>query len=415
MISHNNSSLPGPGLLLRREGIEVRPEPSAPGTIMPRHMQNRPWPSINSAFTLIEMVGVLAVIAILALILIPVLIRQMDRVALDKETKLLKTFADGLRQQIINTRYIPDHTTHPTWYSMIASNLGLSTNQVLINDRRVARVFLIDPTFELRRFGESASKPPYRQNANGAMDNPNSPPFRNPRLMILSSIAQPLPVASGVSTAFNTIWNTEEGKVPADSAWNSFQKGEDLRIQRVHLGDLFVDLSLNLLDSSSPAYPYAIHGEFGTQLFVDPRYFLDSSLLELYDGCSSTNVTLRYSEILHRSKSFSFVGCSWQQGDDSVTRRLDRPRPLDLQLASNEFLSLTNFNPWRDGWPSQNSTNKIHTTNVISAMTNYMRRYIDWRLAQPNAASGDQPLRDAQTELNNSTLWMIDPNGTPVP
>src|SRR5262245_60495718 len=71
------------------------------------------------AFTLIEMVGILAVIAILAVVLIPVFIKQLDQLAADKEVRQLKAFADGLKQQIIKTRYIPDQTA---WDSMISSN-----------------------------------------------------------------------------------------------------------------------------------------------------------------------------------------------------------------------------------------------------------------------------------------------------
>jgi len=293
---------------------------------------------------------------------------------------------------------------------MIASNLGLSTPQVRTNDRRLARAFLIDPTFRLQRSGESQSAPPYTQNAGGSIINPNTPPTYNPRFMILSSISQPLPVASGVNNDFNTIWDTEEGRVPPYSAWNNYQNGEDLKIQRIHLGDLFLQLALNNPNGSGGGQ-YAIDGNSGSTIPIT-CFFLDSSMLELYD---CTNTAPRYSEILHRSKSFSFISCSWQQGDDSVKRALERPGPLDLQLAANAFLTLTNNNPWRDGWPSQNSTNKVLPINIYEAMTNYMSRYIGWRTANPNAASGDQALRDAQTALRLSTLWLIDPNGTPVP
>jgi len=351
------------------------------------------------------MVGILAVIAILAVVLIPILIKQMDQIAADRETRQLKAFADGFRQQVVKTRYIPNETS---WDSMIASNVGLSIAQVRTNGRRVARAFLMDPDFVLQRSGEvNPSRPPYTQNASGSIIYPTSP-----RLMIISSMAQSLPVSSGVNNAFNTIWNTEEGKVPADSAWNGFPKGDDLRIQRIHLGDLFVQLVLN--SDFTAAGQYAVDGNSSATLPIT-GYFLDSTMLELYD-CGGTNGVPTYSEILHRSKSFSFISCSWQQGDDSVTRALDRPGPLDLQLAVNKFLSLTNHNPWRDGWPVRNTTPPfVNPTFVRDAMTNYMTRYINWRNTSPNAASGDQAVKDAQTDLANSTAWLIDPDGTPAP
>ncbi len=350
----------------------------------------------TSGFTLIEMIGILAVIAILAVALIPIFIKQMDQIAADKETKQLKAFADGLRQQIVKTRFIPDETS---WDSMIASNVGLSISQVRTNGRRVARAFLMDPNFVLQRSGESPSKPPYTQNVGGSIIYPTSP-----RLMILSSMAQSLPVSNGVNTAFSTIWNTDEGKVPADSAWNSFQKGEDLKIQRIHLADLFVELDLNDRDGSGRG-SYSIDGISSSTLQFT-RYFLDSSLLHLKDCFGATN----YSEILHRSKSFTIISCSWQQGADSVTRAIDRPGPLDLQLAANAFLLATN-NPWRDGWPARNVKPPYVTPSIVyDRMTNYMALYISWRASSPNAPSGDQALTAAQADLKNSTLWLIDPN-----
>src|SRR6266540_2609307 len=58
------------------------------------------------AFSLIELIGVLAVIAILAAALVPALIRQMDKIAGDQESAALKSFSDALQQSIMRTRYI---------------------------------------------------------------------------------------------------------------------------------------------------------------------------------------------------------------------------------------------------------------------------------------------------------------------
>src|SRR6266571_45616 len=74
------------------------------------------------AFTLIEMIGVLAVAAILALALASVTIRYLDRIAAEKETAQLKSLAEGFRQGVIKTKTIPNQNG---WYSIIATNLGL--------------------------------------------------------------------------------------------------------------------------------------------------------------------------------------------------------------------------------------------------------------------------------------------------
>src|SRR5438093_7549031 len=64
----------------------------------------------HRAFTLIEMIGALTILAILATFLVPALIRQMDKIAGDKESAALKSFGDALQQSIMRTRYIPNES-----------------------------------------------------------------------------------------------------------------------------------------------------------------------------------------------------------------------------------------------------------------------------------------------------------------
>src|SRR2546425_6792980 len=79
-------------------------------------------PASGRAFSLIEMIGVLAVIAILAAVLAPALIRQMDKLAGDQESAALKSFSDALQQSIMRKRYIPSATD---WATNVASELGV--------------------------------------------------------------------------------------------------------------------------------------------------------------------------------------------------------------------------------------------------------------------------------------------------
>src|SRR5437867_2699200 len=108
----------------------------------------RTYPKNNEptrAWTLIEVIGILAVIAILAAILLPALIREIDQAVADKESATLKSFGDAFQQYVVTTWIIPDQTT---WYSAVASKLGISTNDVLYNPHQQThqqtRVFLID-------------------------------------------------------------------------------------------------------------------------------------------------------------------------------------------------------------------------------------------------------------------------------
>src|SRR6266487_4069713 len=109
------------------------------------------------AFSLIEMIGVLAVIAILAAVLAPALIRQMDKLAGDQESAALKSFCDALQGSILRSRSIPSHTN---WAPTVATELGVDIATVTNSPRRQPRFFLIDPAL---RIGNNSSVLPYNQ------------------------------------------------------------------------------------------------------------------------------------------------------------------------------------------------------------------------------------------------------------
>src|SRR6266568_5854032 len=146
----------------------------------------------HRAFSLIEMIGVLAVIAILAAALAPSLVRQMDKTAGDQESAALKSFGDALQQSIMRNRYIPSATD---WASTVATELGVDTTAVTDSPRRQQRFFLIDPNLTIAGAGL-----PYTQTSAGSASKPVSP-----RVMILSSVGTALPagVVSGTTTAAN--------------------------------------------------------------------------------------------------------------------------------------------------------------------------------------------------------------------
>jgi type II secretory pathway pseudopilin PulG len=334
------------------------------------------------------MIGTLALIAILAGVLLPVLVRQTDKVVADQEVAILKSFRDGFQQYVLTTRVIPDQTT---WHSAIAAKLGIGPNDVLYNIRQQShaitnsRVFLIDPAL---RMGIPATPTglPYSQTnycvANATVSTPMSPV--NPRVMIVSSLGKALPatVTSGVFSLghpeyFADLWNAPDGTVPAGGAWTGWTGNPgDVIVQRINLGTLFVHLLLSKYNSTTNG-AYTIDGNDGTTVPLQVSsavdgYFIQGTVLTLYtNNPSDLNQihSLDTKQILTADCSFVFeqgiwrgtlTGASLANGaagaGDVVQHFLDAATNINsanpgqqMLVVSNMLMYMSNYNVWAQG------------------------------------------------------------------
>jgi type II secretory pathway pseudopilin PulG len=317
----------------------------------------------------------MAVLAVLAAILLPVLIKQIDKSVADQEKVTLNSLADAFQQYVLSTRVIPDQTT---WYAAVASKIGLGTNDVLYNVRQQThlqqRVFLIDPALQ------AASALPYSQtnflSGNAISPTPMLP--QNPRIMIVSSLGRVLPntVVSGIFGDTNTqpyfanLWNAADGTVPPDTAWNGWAGNPaDVLVQRINLAPLFVHLLMSRFNSPNVG-AFAIDGATPVAVNNVDGYFIQSSVLTLYTGSSPYTPDTQH--ILTRNSSFiiengvwrgSLSGASLSGGimniGDLVQQFLLAPRNVNAQnpsgnaqqvlVVSNMLSYMSNYNVWAQG------------------------------------------------------------------
>ncbi|MFT5467006.1 MAG: prepilin-type N-terminal cleavage/methylation domain-containing protein [Verrucomicrobiales bacterium] len=253
----------------------------------------------SRGFSLLELVGVLAIVAILASVMAPPLIQQIERTMAAHERDELAILAQGLKDSILKTKRIPDVTE---WVAAASAEVGWPEIDVLVNDWRSSRVYLIDPAL---RVGPVDGQLPYEQTSSGSIK-PESP-----RILILSSLdpTKALPVSSGTPDAavFDTIWDTNEGAVPEGWIGRWVDAGDDLKIQRIHLGSLFHRVILN---------SYTIPRGFcsideGTSSSVPASgvsaWFLEGTLLTLFDSSSVAETR----EIIDRPASFTYESGNW--------------------------------------------------------------------------------------------------------
>ena len=241
----------------------------------------------------------MAIIAILATAMVPVVLKQMDQAAWTKETSDLGVMAAALQSYILSSKSVPSSTN---WATAVSSVAAMPLPSITTTPRGYARAFLLDTNGWL-----GTVSLPFNQTATG------TPRPVNARVMIVAMLSRPLPVASGAPSAasFNDLWNTPpRGKPPTWTNWAG--NGQDLVIQRINLEPLFHRLILNQDDSGTVGYYVidnnpAVHLPAGTNV-VD-AYFLDGTVLRL--GDTNANPNLITQKILKGDYSPLFPSTNW--------------------------------------------------------------------------------------------------------
>jgi type II secretory pathway pseudopilin PulG len=315
----------------------------------------------TTAMTLVEVIGVLAVTAVLAGVLIPVALRILDRIAHDKEAASLRTLGDAFQMSIMKTRSIP---AQAGWPQFIATNAGIDVYSVTNNLRKRTRVLVFDKgsTWFLANL-------PYSQSASSCTAIPDKP-----RVMLASSIAGQLPFTDLTAGQFDSLWNTPEGSLPAGLGLNG--DPYDVQIQRMNLAPLFV----NLLVSTYKPGTYG-NGYFGfeNKAPLNPApygagvsaYYLRGTVLNL---CTSadTNIPPVHTQILQEDSSFVFETNVWESS-------IVGPIPV---LGSGDLASVVDA--FLKAYPNPNAfyyTNNFYRTQqflVASTMAGFMSNYYAW-------------------------------------
>lgn len=345
----------------------------------------------------------MAVAAILAAALVPMLVRKYDQTARDSERKSLNEMAEAYQTFVQDYRIIPNYTT-------VFDNIGLFWGRpkwiVQTNERANLRFFVYDDGMRLGTNFTVHPTLPFVQDYRGTTNKPI-----RPRAMIISSMGPGIPAASGISAncylstaLFDALWDLAPGTLPATAAWNAWPGvGDDLLIKKIDMTSWFepikftsttdngigrfrVDNNTTLVAVNNttllknaivtPPPPYVIN------------YYLHGTILRFVHASAST---VQAVEIVQAPCNYLYERGIW---------RVDIPgfgyprhgliTADDIVFAADQFLSVqSDLDP------------TMRPGKMLMTISNYMWQYTAWSKGQATGNTADAAAKDVTLQLSD--------------
>lgn len=254
----------------------------------------------QAAFTLMELIAVMAIIGILAGALAPSVFDAINRAHADTEESNLESLSKSLERYVLDQKQIPTSTVN-AWVNAIATSSFFSLNDIQYNAKGFQRRLIFDPQF----FTNSDTNFTGFTQSQGLTSAPVSP-----RAMLISDLNANVPAVTNDSSVFNNIWNQTNSP--------SLVEGPDLKIQRINFANLFYRIILTnqhtnqsfyqLESGVNTAVPAASGGSDGSVT----RYVLKNTRLSLYADPYPSG-SLQQVHIIHSdwSSRYQTDGTNW--------------------------------------------------------------------------------------------------------
>jgi prepilin-type N-terminal cleavage/methylation domain-containing protein len=257
-------------------------------------------PNRIRGFTLVELIGVLSIIAIMASVITPSIFKDIKRARQDKESLSLAALSSELERSIYANKRIPSRTL-TDWTGAIAAESALAPDKVERNEKDFLRGYYVDPRFFTT---SDVAFPGYTQTT-GVGSAPVSP-----RIMLVSLMTGNAPAAPSTSAGFDAIWD--------QSASATLIEGPDVKIARLNLRTAFQRLMLTNENTNQPAYqlesgarssiPAAGAGGDG----LVTRYVIRNTKVSLYtDPFPTGNLDQVFLADDEKGYAFELVGSVW--------------------------------------------------------------------------------------------------------
>lgn len=250
-------------------------------------------PRAGAGFTLIEMIGVMAVIAILASAIAPSVVDLAVKAKAEKETISLNSLAESLRQSVLQTKSIPLAATS-SWVNAIALENNLPSSKIEFNHASFRRGYYIDPHFLTSPASSFSGYP-----SQGLTTAPISP-----RIMLVSNLSAHVPSAPTTAAEFSAIWD--------QTASTSLVESQSIKVVRLNLRSTFHRIIFNNDSVEQASYAFEGNSKQALAAGVTERYVLDSTKVRLYTH-SYPNGALDFVSLVNSDESFRYDGSAWSQ------------------------------------------------------------------------------------------------------
>lgn len=224
----------------------------------------------NAGFSLLEMIGVMAVMAILAGALAPSIFQMIEEGYQGAEAQSMDTISGALEAYITYNKTIPSQK-QDKWTAAVADYAGLSPNRVRLNDKNFERKLFMDPKFFA---GGGGGGDPFFMQGQGLSAMPSSP-----RILLISSLDGEVKVKLTNKSQFDKVWDQDKGAKVLES--------KTVFIERINLAPAFKRVVLSNANASQSGFVLeagsegAVAGASGGSDGVRTLYVLVGSKLSL--------------------------------------------------------------------------------------------------------------------------------------
>jgi type II secretory pathway pseudopilin PulG len=250
----------------------------------------------SSSFTLIEMIGAMAILSVAAAILAPNIVRQIQTAKAAGEDQNLNTIANGVLDFVNSTQNLPStNVDSTTWASELSKFTALSTDKILYvfpGQSFSRRVLLYDPDF--LTWGDLSTN----------VWSTNAKPNPARVMLVSSSSADTSLTITGLTSAdftylfnWNKIYSNGVVDVPTgvnlSAAWQ--KKGEFLHVKTINLSQNFCQVSFR--DCYAPIAN--ITGGSGGTGYTNQSQFIFTNQGSIYQVNCDTNIgTVTYVSLI---------------------------------------------------------------------------------------------------------------------